>query len=104
MNELIGFMSVDRETTDYYFERFRYFNREQIDQDKEAHCSFRFLDGTTIKKIYDIDGVKDIYTFDQFIFFGPSCIMLLKESAIANKIRWNDFIPEEFRIIRVNAY
>ena len=104
MSEFIGFTSVNRETTDYYFERFRYINRDQIDRDREAYHSFYLLDGTFIKKIYDIKGVQNKLTFDQFIFIGPANIMLLKEGALVRYIKWNNIIPEEFRIIRINEY
>ena len=101
---MIGFASLDREMTDYYFDRFRYLNSDQIDKKREAYNSFYLLDGTFVKKIYDIDVIKDIYTFDQFILFGPLNILLLKEPVYRANLKWNDTIPEEFRIIRVNAY
>lgn len=101
---MIGFASFNREMTDYYFNRFKYWNSDQIDRKKEAYNSFYLLDGTFIKKIYDIDVVKDLFTFDQFILCGPLNLIYIRESVYRSNLRWNQDIPEEFRIIRMNEY
>ena len=99
---MIGFSCLNIDKLDELFERFLYVNRERIVN--RGYHSCELDDGTIIKKIYNIENMSKYYVFDQFIFGGEIVLTRLREPFFRKIIKWNESIPEEFRILYWNKY
>ena len=99
---MIGFTCINLDKIDYFFERFLYANRDRIKTRGDHFCEF--IDGTIVKKIYNIDNMSKYYYFDQFVIAGELVLGRIKEPYLRKIIRWSDKVPEEFRIVYWDNY
>lgn len=99
---MIGFTCTDINRIDELFDRFLYSIRTDISTRGNHSCTLK--DGTVIKKIYNIENMSKYYIFDQLILGGQITFSRIKEPIYRKQIRWNENVPEEFRVQYWNNY
>ena len=105
MTTLIGFISIDDEHTDKYFDMFREANQSQI-IDNGYHHLF-MSDNVYVKKIYNYQKMNKLFKFNYYILADNTGGFLIKllQPAILKDIQWNeeDGVPDEYRVLYFDA-